>query len=163
MSDRGDLKDFPKRVRPDLPVKALSIRQPWAGAIFDGLKTIENRTYRTAHRGPVCIHAGQVTDWDNYLEFITDEHMNRPARVEMVPRSVDIYYATGAIIGIADIVDVIEDSDDPWFVGPYGYVLENIRPVWRIRVSGMLGFFDWRKRLTAEQIRAELICDTKIG
>ena len=40
-------------------MKALSIRQPWAGAILAGLKTIETRTWATAYRGPLLIHAGK--------------------------------------------------------------------------------------------------------
>lgn len=53
----------------------------------------------------------------------------------------------GGIIGIADIVDCISESDDPWFMGPYGIVLANARPVDFIPVKGALGFFDWRKNL----------------
>ena len=37
---------------------ALSIRQPWAWAILHAGKDIENRSWRTAFRGEVLIHAG---------------------------------------------------------------------------------------------------------
>ena len=35
----------------------------------------------------------------------------------------------GAIIGVVDIVDVVEDSDSEWFGGPLGFVLKNPRPL----------------------------------
>lgn len=53
-------------------MRALTIRQPWADAIVHGEKRIENRTWTTAHTGPILIHAGSaydpvarliITDW----------------------------------------------------------------------------------------------------
>ena len=46
-------------IHPDIPVKALSIQQPWAWLIVNGHKDIENRDWRTNFRGPVAIHAGK--------------------------------------------------------------------------------------------------------
>lgn len=43
-------------------MKALSIRQPWAWAIVNGHKTIENRTWATTYRGPLLIHASKSLD-----------------------------------------------------------------------------------------------------
>lgn len=36
--------------------KAITIKQPWASLIVDGLKDIENRTWKTKFRGRVLIH-----------------------------------------------------------------------------------------------------------
>ena len=55
--------------------------------------------------------------------------------------------ARGGIVGTAEIVDCIERSDDPWFFGPCGLVLENVQPVEFVPVKGALGLFDWRKKL----------------
>jgi hypothetical protein len=41
---------------------ALSIRQPWAELILCGRKSIEVRTWNTAYRGRVWIHAGKKID-----------------------------------------------------------------------------------------------------
>jgi hypothetical protein len=38
-------------------VKALSVKRPWADWIISGRKPVENRTWRTWHRGPLLIHA----------------------------------------------------------------------------------------------------------
>ncbi|WP_046505937.1 ASCH domain-containing protein [Streptomyces odonnellii] len=43
-------------------VRGLTIRQPWAFAIAEGFKTIENRSRRTNYRGQLLIHAGRALD-----------------------------------------------------------------------------------------------------
>src|SRR5205807_113707 len=40
-------------------LRALSLRQPWAWLVVNGYKDIENRSWRTNHRGPLLIHASQ--------------------------------------------------------------------------------------------------------
>lgn len=49
---------------PSVPsdVRALTLRQPWASAIADLGKDVENRTWTTSWRGTLLIHAGQTTD-----------------------------------------------------------------------------------------------------
>jgi len=44
------------------PMRGLTVRQPWAFAIAEGFKTVENRTRRTNYRGPLLIHAGLKHD-----------------------------------------------------------------------------------------------------
>lgn len=39
-------------------MRALTIRQPWAGRIAHGDKRVENRTWGTAYRGLLLVHAG---------------------------------------------------------------------------------------------------------
>ncbi len=41
---------------------ALSIKQPWAALVVQGLKTIEVRRWPTARRGRILIHAARVPD-----------------------------------------------------------------------------------------------------
>ena len=38
-------------------MKTLSLLQPWASLVVMGAKTIETRSWQTAHRGPLLIHA----------------------------------------------------------------------------------------------------------
>lgn len=40
--------------------KALTVKQPWAYAITQLGKDVENRSQRTRYRGPVLIHAGKA-------------------------------------------------------------------------------------------------------
>jgi hypothetical protein len=43
-------------------VKVLSVQQPFAWAILQGLKKVENRSKLTHHRGPLLIHSGKSRD-----------------------------------------------------------------------------------------------------
>ncbi len=125
----------------DLPPRALSIRQPWAWAILRGGKDIENRSWETLLRGPVCIHAAMVmtkAEYEMAAAFIARCGSKAPAFAEL---------QRGGIVGVADITDCTMRHDSPWFQGKFGMVLANARPVEFIPVSGALGFFDWRKRL----------------
>lgn len=38
---------------------AITVHQPFADDILDGRKTVENRTWSTAYRGPLLIHSGK--------------------------------------------------------------------------------------------------------
>lgn len=40
-------------------MKALTLTQPWASLVAIGAKRIETRGWRTAHRGPLAIHAAK--------------------------------------------------------------------------------------------------------
>lgn len=137
-----------------LPVKALSIRQPWAEMIVRGFKNIENRTWPTSFRGMVAIHAGRKVD-----EYAIGLLRRRGYAVADAKDQ-----RTGGIVGVAKIVDCVEAGDgDPfadwypdyvgeseyvkseWFEGPYGFVLEGARAIELIPCPGRLSFFDWRK------------------
>lgn len=136
-----------------LPQFALSIRQPWAWAIINAGKDIENRSWPTRFRGPVCIHAAKGMTNDEYY------HANRAIQTAVGP--VDRAWLgrwngvtpppyrleRGGIIGVAEIVDCVSASDSPWFFGRYGFVLRNAKPVEFIQVKGALGFFDWRANI----------------
>lgn len=41
-------------------MKALSLMEPWAALIAAGVKSIETRSWRTAYRGPLYIHASRA-------------------------------------------------------------------------------------------------------
>jgi len=143
---------------PNLPAKALSIQQPWAWLIVNGHKDIENRDWITRFRGFVCIHAGKKIDKDCAWELaagrhpVSGERIEAPSPLLFYPYPVDDQ--RGGIVGVAEIVDCIPNATTQWkpeyrewFVGKYGFVIRNARPVPFIPVKGALGFFDWRKNL----------------
>jgi len=73
----------------DAIVKALSVRQPRASAIADGSKTLETRTWATAHRGPLLVCAtkrpqmqGLPTGVAICIVEVTDCRPMTPADVE---------------------------------------------------------------------------------
>ncbi len=130
----------------DLPKMAISIRQPWAWAIINAGKDIENRDWATKFRGPVCIHAAKGVTTDEFNGFMrTIHHVSLthpfPAGATVPPLAA---LEKGGIIGTAEIADCIEASDSPWFFGRYGFVLRNVQAVTFIPIRGALGFFDWR-------------------
>ena len=51
------MKDIKHLSSPTGGQGALSLLQPWASLVVMGLKTIETRSWRTAHRGALLIHA----------------------------------------------------------------------------------------------------------
>jgi hypothetical protein len=50
----------------------------------------------------------------------------------------------GGIIGSVEIVDIVTESESPWFEGPFGLVLRDPRPCLFIPARGALGFFRWK-------------------
>ena len=137
----------------DLPKLALSIRQPWAWAIIHAGKDIENRDWSTNRRGPICIHAAKGmtrSEYDTANRFI--QQVLGPVDQDWLNKWLGVTAAQcklqhGGIIGTADIVDCRDASESPWFMGTYGFVLRNVKPVKFIPVRGALGFFDWRRNL----------------
>jgi hypothetical protein len=121
-------------------MKALSIMQPWAWLIVNGHKDIENRTWPTKYRGPILIHAGKTVDSDCADELRGGCHPVTGRRQSGF--SIPLRWETGGIVGEAEIADCITASDSPWFVGRYGFVLRNARPLPFRPLRGKLGLFD---------------------
>lgn len=118
---------------------ALSIRQPWVYSILKQGKDIENRSWRTPYRGKVLIHASSMrptkqamADWRQVCQ-----EANVP-----VPDMSAGEFRLGGFMGIADVTDCVDRHASPWFFGPYGFVLANVRPLPFMPHRGQLGFFD---------------------
>ncbi len=117
-------------------MKALSIRQPWAWAILNAGKRIENRSWAASFRGPFLIHAAQGCTLMEYEEA----RRWGPMVPHTLPRWKGL--VRGGIVGRARIVDCVTESDSPWFVGPFGFVLEDVEPLPFALFKGSLGFFE---------------------
>lgn len=126
----------------ELPNVALSIRQPWAWLIIHGFKDIENRDWPTRFRGPVLIHAGKAWGRDERDNALWVDRGYSPCGGEPLPTEhPPKLYQLGGIVGVAEIVDCVSASASPWFVGDYGFVLRNARPLPFMPLKGALGFF----------------------
>jgi hypothetical protein len=122
-------------------VLCLSVRQPWAWAIIDIGKDVENRIWKTRIRGSVLIHASQgctTAEYDEAREFIYRACPSMFSPIEIPALSS---LERGGIIGAVDLVDCVTTSNSPWFTGDYGFVLRNPRPLPFIPCKGALGFF----------------------
>lgn len=112
-SDCGGHRDLSMKREPN--VKAISIQQPWAWAIVHAGKDIENRTWSTAYRGDVAVHATRMQKG-----YRLPPGVAAPTEQELT---------LGAVIGLVEIVDVVMRSSSCWFTGPLGFVLRNPRPL----------------------------------
>jgi hypothetical protein len=117
-------------------MKAISVQQPWAWAIFNG-KPVENRTWSTSYRGPLLIHAGKKFDGRGWWEFLK---IWEPLGIA-VPDTVNVM-ERGGFIGIVDLIDCVHKHDSPWFFGPRGLVLANPRRIEFVPYPGRLGIFE---------------------
>lgn len=125
-------------MNPNLP--ALSIRQPWAISILQGGKDIENRSWDTKFRGKFLIHAAgkftaeEVSAWRIFCDA---QEIPMGWAKDLTIQGLKVR----GIVGEADLVDVVTESTSPWFCGPYGFVLRNVKPLPFVRCRGALGFF----------------------
>jgi hypothetical protein len=78
----------------------LSVRQPYAHAIVEGIKLVENRTWETAYRGLVIIHAGKSRKYMPYR----DERLPAVYYREACPLTF------GAFIGVAILEACVDVS-----------------------------------------------------
>ncbi|KKM69127.1 hypothetical protein LCGC14_1453960 [marine sediment metagenome] len=118
-------------------MKALSLTQPMAWAIFNG-KDVENRTWPTKFRGRVMIHASKGFNKEHYALIASNE--NRLGCC--LPQREDFIH--GAIIGEVAIVDCVQHHGSRWAMeGQYQFALRNAQLYEKpIPCKGMLGFFE---------------------
>ena len=130
--------------KDDIPWLALSVRQPWAGAIIYGGKDIENRTLGSIRAGRmkpgrICIHAATGMTQDEYRwgSWRLEKHG------VACPLPTDLF--RGAIIGHVDVTEIVTDSDSPWFGGKAGLRLKDPIAMAPIPAKGTLGYFEWEQ------------------
>jgi hypothetical protein len=122
-------------------VKALSIKQPWAWAVIEAGKDVENRRKRTHYRGALFIHACLQDSLDGW-HFLDENGFQLP-----------VDPPTGGIIGIVDLVDCVQRYDSPWAVeGYFHWILENPRARRFKPMQGKLGIFDIDLRTSQRQV-----------
>ena len=118
-------------------MKALSLSQPMAWAIFNG-KDVENRNWRTAYRGRFIVHAAKSFNIEHWNWIAGNE--NRLGLTLPFSRFDFVY---GALIGEVDLVDCVANHTSHWFFGKYGFVLANAvlydKP---IPCKGKLNYFE---------------------
>lgn len=115
---------------------ALSVHQPWAWAILNAGKNVENRKWRTNYRGPLLIHAAKSQTTYNAQDL---ERWKKWFGVCLPPWSELV---TGAIVGVVEVVDCVRPvwtvpervevpglGESKWALPEYwSWVLANPRP-----------------------------------
>lgn len=129
----------------------LAIKQPWAWAIFNAGKNIENRDWPTRFRGRIAILASKGMTQEEYDEgcyFIerTESGIMIPSYESMI---------RGSIIGTVEITDCGKFHSNKWFVGTYGMLLYRpVKFITPIAARGKLGIFRLEPSI-ADQVEAE--------
>lgn len=129
-------------------MKCLSIKQPWASLICGGVKDVENRSWRQKDiPGRILIHAGAKRMLSSFNDTLIHEE------VLIVNAIIEGYCPqlnetpTSAIIGYADVVDFVEESDSDWAQDGEGaqwkWVMANAKLFKEpIPYKGKLGLFE---------------------
>lgn len=88
-------------------VPFLSVRQPWAWALFHG-KDVENRSWTHTYTGPVIIHASATLPQMDFFHEDCDLVEQRTGVT--LPDEVSL----GAVIGLIEIQKIVTDSTSLW-------------------------------------------------
>lgn len=115
---------------------ALSIQNPWAYAIMELGKDIENRTWplpKNIIGQRILIHVGKKYDQEGHI-WIENNFNTTIPKDELVKQ-------LSGIVGSVRIDGCVQESDSLWFFGPYGFVLSEPVGIEFKPLSGQLGFF----------------------
>lgn len=121
------------------PQVCISIRQPWAWFIVNGWKPVENRTWPTRYRGPVLIHAAKGMTREEYASAVLMAVSRCGVPSSVIPSFLEL--ERGGIVGQARVVGCVNQSDSPWFVGPYGHTLADASSLPFMPLKGRLSYF----------------------
>jgi len=128
-------------------MRALTICQPWAWAVMEGIKRYENRVWDTRYRGPLVIHAGKSRKWLCGVDSL--HHMG----FELDERELTF----GAIVGVDDLVECHRRSRmntaDPFAEGPFCWeVLRPRKLIEPIPYQGRQGLFHVPDKLIEQAV-----------
>jgi hypothetical protein len=140
-------------MRETVSCKALTLHQPWATIIALGLKHVETRSWPTAYRGRLAIHAGRAP-LDPGMTIVCAALAE--AGLAVTVHQVEMArYPLGAIVAFCDLVDCVPMTDETirearlvercvgdWQPGRFAWHLDNIVPVDPIPMRGAQGLWD---------------------
>ena len=145
-------------------MKALSIKQPYAGLIIAGIKNIENRSWAPKERvGRLAIVASRSPETAKWWEI-----MRVRCRRLHVAFPEELCQVYGAVLGVVDFnyfvcktADDMLGTDHPsieveqvtewWNPDSFGFILENPRPLPEpLPLKGQLNLFDLPEDVLAE-------------
>ncbi|MBI3096358.1 MAG: ASCH domain-containing protein [Rhodocyclales bacterium] len=114
-------------------MKTLAVRQPWVSLIAEGDKTIEVRSWRTAHRGPLLfVASGKPLQVDCDGEIYT-----LPAGIQVCIADV-----TGCRPFLRADIDAACFHADEYDTGLWAWTLANVRQVAPTPHKGRLRLYE---------------------
>ena len=127
-------------------MKCISIKQPWAWLIVNRYKPVENRKWKTNYRGPILIHASKSFDWDGLAQLYHFANSDFQEvvyhfKLDLAVRKINAG-EFGGIVGEANLANCVTEFDSPYFFGPYGFIMEQRKPLPFKPLKGQLGIFE---------------------
>lgn len=145
-------------------MKAITVWQPWAGALAAGIKENETRSWATKYRGPLAIHSAMKAIQHTW----SDLYMNDEAR-EVICRRLDLpeiidgpaTFPMGYILATGELVDCIRITPEyvatlspdeltlgDYTPGRYAWKLANVKRLPEpIPAKGRQGLWNWEALL----------------
>jgi hypothetical protein len=152
-------------------MKAITLHQPWATLVAIGAKQIETRSWKTAYRGPLAIHAGKNT---RYIKMKSADYLCAEEPFYSVLTRAGFVWPSGplplgCVVATCELVDVQQIDEVVSFpacqsynarghtwelskqerafgnyaVGRYMWLLDNIQILPAIPAKGSQGFWEW--------------------
>lgn len=125
-------------------MKVLTLKQPWATLVAEGIKKYEFRSRKTKYRGKILIHAGSSIDKQEMEKY----------------RNLGFDFPKGSIIACVDLIDCLELDKklneeiisenniaygDKFRTG-YAWKLENVKKIKNIdNIKGQLGLWNYNE------------------
>jgi len=111
-------------------MKTITIKQPYASLICEGIKDIENRTWPTKFRGRVLIHASiknllKKIKYGETIQFLSKEQVNSIMNSRKETEIFGYHLPVGAIIGSVEIVDCVINHQSIWAEKSEGVIAGN--------------------------------------
>jgi hypothetical protein len=122
-------------------LRALTLWRPWGVAIVRHGKRIENRTWappRWLIGKDIAIHNGKRVDREGIAALMS---ILRGERTAFAMDAQSLLGPEGAVIGVARVTGFVEESASPWFCGPVGWTLDNVRECAPIPCRGAQGLW----------------------
>ena len=116
-------------------MKAITLWQPWATLVANGIKRYETRTWRPLHTGPLAIHAaGRHSFHPQYMKAANMDILMPDLKMANLP--------FGAVVAVVDLVSCVEMTEQMieeqskyeklvgyWIVGRWAWKFDNVRPL----------------------------------
>lgn len=120
-------------------MKAITLRHPWPFAICYWGKRIENRGWQPRTELKIgqrfAIHGGRPPSNAAYRRYVCEtteqliERFGWPPHLddETTFRELLTLVVTPGIVGTAILSEILTESDDPWFEGPFGWQMTDVQ------------------------------------
>lgn len=138
-------------------MKVLTIQEPYATFIMQGMKKIETRSWQTKYRGEIYIHAGKSKTYlrkikdNNIMKLLENTKLNY-GNIICKAELVDCIYMTNEFINKIKNKKDYEYTLGEYEIGRYAWVLKNIEKLENeIPAKGKLNIWTYNEDINKEK------------